>query len=363
MMDRERYQRQLQLSGFGEEGQQKLAQAKVLVVGAGGLGVPVLQYLTGMGVGTIGIVDGDIVSLSNLHRQVIYSPEDVGQLKVACCVSLLSRQNPGIKFQKFPTFVTRENIISMVEDYDVVVDATDNFDARYLINDACVLLKKPFVYGAIQNFEGHVSVFNYQDGATYRCLYPSPPSGDQIPDCNVAGVLGIVPGLVGCHQALETIKIITGIGTPLSGILRVFDFLDNTQYSIKLAAKAENKAITRLQEDVPPRFCMEDQKITPQELLEWLEENSAFNLLDVRERHEFEQGHLAKAISLPLSQLNGKLPDLSKELPWVLICQQGGRSIKAIQHLRELDPEMSLFNLEGGMTEWIRKMGNKHLIT
>src|SRR5690606_38404161 len=144
-----------------------------------------------------------------------------------------------------------------------------------------------FVYGAIQNFEGHVSVFNYQDGPPYRCLYPSPPSGRLIPDCNVAGVLGIVPGLVGCHQALETIKIITGIGTPLSGILQVFDFLDNTQYSVKLAVKAENKAITRLQEDAPLICCTEDQKITSHELLQWLEEDSEFNLLDVRERHEF----------------------------------------------------------------------------
>ena len=362
-MNRERYQRQLQLSGFGEEGQQKLAQAKVLVVGAGGLGVPVLQYLTGMGVGSIGIVDGDIVSLSNLHRQVIYSPEDVGQLKVECCVRQLIRQNPGIQFQKFPTFVNRENIISIVEDYDVVVDATDNFDARYLINDACVILKKPFVYGALQNFEGHVSVFNYQNGPTYRCLYPSPPSGNQIPDCNTAGVLGIVPGLIGCHQALETIKIITGIGTPLSGILQVFDFLDNTQYTIKLAVKTENKTITQLQEYAPSLSCAEDQKITPHQLLQWLEENSAFNLLDVREKHEFQQGHLIKAISLPLSQLNGKLPELSKELPWVLMCQQGGRSKKAIQHLQELGPDISWLNLEGGMSGWISKMGNKHLTT
>jgi len=362
-MNRERYQRQLQLSGFGEEGQLKLAQAKVLVVGAGGLGVPVLQYLTGMGVGSVGIVDGDVVSISNLHRQVIYSSEDVGHLKVECCVNHLSRQNPEIQFQMFPTFVNRENIISIVEGYDVVVDATDNFDARYLINDACVILKKPFVYGALQNFEGHVSVFNFQGGPTYRCLYSSPPSGNQIPDCNTAGVLGIVPGLIGCHQALETIKVITGIGKPLSGILQVFDFLDNTQYSIKLAAKAENKTITQLQESTPNLSCVDDQNITPDELLEWLEENKAFNLLDVRETYEFQLGHLQKAISLPLSQLNGRIPDLSKELPCVVMCQQGGRSRKAIQHLQELDPDIPLFNLEGGMSEWISKMGSKHLIS
>src|SRR5690606_15356607 len=162
---------------------------------------------------------------------------------------------------------------------------------------------------------------------------------------------------------LETIKIITGIGKPLSGILRVFDFLDNTQYSIKLVAKPENKTITQLQEHTPNLSCVEDKKITSHQLFQWLEENRAFNLLDVRETHEFQQGHLVEAISLPLSQLNGKLPDLSKELPWVLMCQQGGRSKKAIQHLKEIDPDILWINLEGGISEWISKMGNKHLTT
>src|SRR5690606_28035725 len=175
-MDQNRYQRQLQLPGFGEAGQQKLAGAKVLVVGAGGLGVPVLQYLAAMGVGTLGVIDGDTVSRSNLHRQVIYADNDVGQLKVACCSRKLQNQNPEINFEIFPFFLSAENALSLFTNYDLVVDATDNFNARYLINDACVILGKPFVYGALQQFEGHISVFNYQGGPTYRCLYPNPPS-------------------------------------------------------------------------------------------------------------------------------------------------------------------------------------------
>ena len=180
MTNQERYLRQTQLPGFGEMGQKKLAQAKVLVIGAGGLGVPVLQYLTGMGVGYIGIMDDDVVSLSNLHRQVIYSPEDVGLPKVNCCVPRLQQLNSEITITGFPMALSKNNALEMVAEFDAVVDATDNFDARYLINDACVILQKPFIYGALQQFEGHVSVFNYQGGPTYRCLYPTPPSRGQI---------------------------------------------------------------------------------------------------------------------------------------------------------------------------------------
>jgi adenylyltransferase/sulfurtransferase len=361
MMDHERYQRQIQLRGFGEEGQQKLSSAKVLIIGAGGLGVPVMQYLTGMGIGNLGLVDGDMVSLSNLHRQILYTPEDVGKLKVNCCVSHLQRQNPSISITGYPEFLTTENALSLIGEYDVIVDATDNFTARYLINDACVILDKPFVYGALQQFEGHVSVFNYQGGPTYRCLYPIPPSEGQIPDCNEAGVLGIVPGLIGCFQAMETIKVITGIGTNLSGTLQVHDFLNNSQYTIKLKAKEENKQITTLQGNQLPAFCTPDQEISAKSLLNWLDHNKALNLLDVREIHEFQKGHLSNALSIPLSRINNKLPDLPMDRPWVLLCQQGGRSRKVLQHFKKLDPSIQLLNLEGGMTGWIKNVGQQYI--
>lgn len=355
-MDVLRYQRQLQLPGFAKEGQQKLAEAKVLVVGAGGLGVPVLQYLAAMGVGTLGIVDADTVSLSNLHRQVIYTSADVGMRKVERCSEKLRQQNPGIQIKTYPVFLSADNAPDILRDYDVVVDATDNFNARYLINDACVMLNKPFVYGALQQFEGHVSVFNHQGGPTYRCLYPNPPDQGQIPDCNTAGVLGIVPGIIGSYQALEVIKVITGIGQPLTGLLQVFDFLLNSQYQIKLSLKPENKDIRKL-EALDKANCSTVASLTAQELLRWIKEGKSFQLIDVREKREYQKSHLSPSYSFPLSSINGRLPNLDKDQPWVLFCQQGGRSTKAIQYLQERYPALTLFNLQGGINAWLEING------
>lgn len=361
MWTAERYQKQTQLPGFGTEGQKKLAEARVLVVGAGGLGVPVLQYLTGMGLGYLGIVDGDTVSESNLHRQLIYTPEDLGRQKTDCCISRLRQQNPGISIQGFPYFLTSQNALRLIGQFDLVVDATDNFDTRYLINDACVMLKKPFVYGALQYFEGHVSVFNYQNGPTYRCLYPKPPTPDQIPDCNAAGVLGIVPGLVGCHQALEVVKLITGIGQSLSGKLQVFDFLNNSQYTVQLRVREENKHIDRLPESIPVS-CDTAPSISARELSLWIQQERAFSLVDVREAQEFRGGHVKNALSFPLSQINGKLPELPRNRPWVLLCQQGGRSRQALQRFLQLDPDLQLVNLEGGMTGLLKHLGEQEIV-
>jgi molybdopterin/thiamine biosynthesis adenylyltransferase len=199
----ERYSRQIVLKGFGAEAQEKLQHSKVLVVGAGGLGVPALQYLAGMGVGTIGIIDGDTIGISNLNRQVLYYESEVGLTKAGVASKKLFQQNPSINVQTVQAFLSVDNALDIIEKYDLVIDATDNFSARYLINDACVILGKPFIYGAIQEYEGHVSVFNFNGGPTYRCLYPDFPSPGEIPDCNTAGVLGVVPGIIGTHQALE----------------------------------------------------------------------------------------------------------------------------------------------------------------
>ncbi|WP_158858067.1 HesA/MoeB/ThiF family protein [Lunatibacter salilacus] len=361
MQTENRYIRQIQLPNFGREGQVKLRLAKVLVVGAGGLGVPVLQYLAGMGIGTLGIVDGDTVAVSNLHRQVIYDMEDVGTLKVAACRKKLSRQNPEIILQTYPFFLTTENALEVMSDYDVIVDATDNFAARYLINDACIILGKPFVYGALQYFEGQVSVFNYQGGPTYRCLFPTPPDAGQIPDCNQAGVLGIVPGIIGSYQALETVKIVAGLGKVLSGELLILDLLGHHNYRMKLKTNPENQLITRLADDYDSPICETIASISPEELLTWYETRQDFLLIDVRESHEFAQGHLENAQSIPLSKLE-RIPmvDLRKQ-PVVIMCQMGSRSEKAIQLIQNKLPDATLLNLTGGINQWYQEIGEAYI--
>jgi molybdopterin/thiamine biosynthesis adenylyltransferase/rhodanese-related sulfurtransferase len=361
MQAESRYIRQLQLPNFGKEGQEKLRVAKVLVVGAGGLGVPVLQYLAGMGVGTLGIVDADTVSISNLHRQVIYDLEDVGEPKVEACQKKLSRQNPEIELKTYSFFLTPENALGTIADYDVIVDATDNFAARYLINDACVILGKPFIYGALQYFEGQVSVFNYQGGPTYRCLFPTPPDAGQIPDCNQAGVLGIVPGIIGSYQALETIKILTQLGMVLSGELLILDLLGHGNYRMKLKTNPENLKITRLAANYESPVCQNFASITPEELMAWYETRQPFFLIDVRESHEFAQGHLENAQSMPLSKLENLPLDSLKKNPVVVMCQMGSRSEKAIQLLQTKIPDITLLNLSGGINQWYQEIGEAYI--
>jgi len=361
MQTESRYIRQIQLPNFGQEGQEKLRLAKVLIVGAGGLGVPVLQYLAGMGVGTLGIVDADTVSVSNLHRQVIYDMEDVGEKKVDACRKKLKRQNPETEVRVYPYFLTVDNALELMADYDVIVDATDNFAARYLINDACVMLGKPFVYGALQYFEGQVSVFNYQGGPTYRCLFPTPPDTGQIPDCNQAGVLGIVPGIVGSYQALETVKIIAKLGKVLSGELLILDLLGHGNYRMKLRTNPDNLTITRLAANYDSPTCQAVASISPEELMAWYETQQPFFLIDVRETHEFAQGHLENARSIPLSLLEGMhLGDLKKE-PVVVMCQMGSRSEKAIQLIQAKIPDITLLNLTGGINQWYQEIGEAYI--
>ncbi|RNI30588.1 HesA/MoeB/ThiF family protein [Rufibacter latericius] len=354
-----RYSRQLQLPGFGPEAQQKLQEARVLVVGAGGLGVPVLQYLAGMGVGTLGIVDGDTISLTNLHRQVLYSTNEVGQLKVEVAVQKLAALNPEIRLLPYPTHLTPQNALVILESYDLVIDATDNFSARYLINDACVQLHKPFVYGALHQFEGQVSVFNFQGGPTYRCLYPTPPSAQEIPDCNTGGVLGVVPGLIGLQQALEAVKVLTGIGKSLSGYLLVRDYLNQSQYKIKLKARPENQKITSLQGSYEVDSCFKVPEVSAEELYGWVQEGRKMLLLDVREQEEYVTGHLQKALLTPLSVLKNQLEHLPQHLPIVTICQKGSRSQKAAQLLLEQDGKAEVYSLTGGMEAWHTHLPNK----
>jgi adenylyltransferase/sulfurtransferase len=348
-----RYKRQILLPGFGPEAQAKLATAKVLVIGAGGLGVPALQYLAGMGIGSIGIVDGDVISLDNLHRQIIYTEEEIGQPKAKLAASKLRALNSGISIHAFEEKLSPDNALRLIEPYDVVLDATDNFPARYLINDASVILDKPFVYGAVHQFEGHVSVFNFQGGPTYRCLYPIPPSAAEIPDCNNAGVLGVVPGIIGCRQALETVKIITGIGRSLSGCIQIFDFLNDTERKIKLKARPENQSIQRLQKSYGEANCTSD--LQPTEFQEWYDNGRPFQLLDVREPHEFSRWHLPLAQNMPLSRINDTMA-FDHDLPLVVYCQTGGRSIRALSNLQAKHPGLQMFNLAGGIENWMKQI-------
>lgn len=351
-MNQDRYTRQAILKDFGMEGQKKLHEAKVLVIGAGGLGVPVLTYLNAMGIGKIGIVDNDVVSITNLHRQVLYAQSDVGQSKVIAALEKLKAQNPETDLVIYNSFLDTKNALEIIAEYDVVVDASDNFPTRYLVNDACMILKKPFVYGALHGFEGQVSVFNYQGGPTYRCLFPKMPNQNEVPNCNEHGVLGIVPGIIGSLQALETVKVITGIGTVLSGTLLIFDGLDQSYQKIKFKRHSENNQITRLQAfyewDDP---CVIVPTVDVEELQKLLADN--VQIVDVRTIEEFENYHLPDSIHIPLNELQVNSGKINFSIPVYFLCQSGKRSETAVKQLREQHPESSLFSILGGLNQYL----------
>lgn len=351
-MNNQRYTRQTILKGFGIEGQKKLAEAKVLVVGAGGLGVPVLTYLNAMGVGAIGIVDNDIVSLTNLHRQVLYSESDIGQSKVKAALKKLKTQNPNTEIVIFNTFLTTKNALEIIADYDIVVDASDNFPTRYLVNDSCVILKKPFVYGALHGYEGQVSVFNYKDGPTYRCLFPNMPNENEVPNCNEHGVLGIIPGIIGNLQALETIKVLTGIGDVLSGKLLIFDGLQQSYQKIKFKLQPENIKIEKLQDFYEWNDpCEIVPTIEAQEIQKLLVDKP--QIIDVRTIEEFENYHLPDSVHIPLNELKANTGKINFSLPVYLLCQSGKRSETALKQLREQHPQSSLFSILGGLNQYL----------
>lgn len=349
-MNKDRYSRQTILKGFGEQGQQKLSNAKVLVVGAGGLGVPVLTYLNAMGVGTIGIVDNDVVSVSNLHRQVLYDESDIGKPKVEVSFRKLKAQNPKTELIGYNTFLTIENALKIIVAYDIVVDATDNFPTRYLINDACVILKKTFVYGALHGFEGQISVFNHLGGPTYRCLFPNMPKADEIPNCNEHGVLGILPGIIGNLQALETVKVVTGIGEVLLGKLLLYNGLSQTVQKMKFPLVSENLKITHLANDYD-FSCDSNFLGIKADAFEMLLSEKELQILDVRSHEEYENAHLSNTVNIPLSDLEHNIRKIPKNHSVYVICQSGIRSRKAIAILQEQFPKQEFINVEGGMNK------------
>ncbi|HWY13262.1 MAG TPA: HesA/MoeB/ThiF family protein [Bacteroidia bacterium] len=338
--EKERYSRHLILEGFGEEAQLKLKNAKVLVVGAGGLGCPALLYLSAAGVGTIGIIDDDIVSESNLQRQILFSIEDVGKQKVLSAKAKLNSQNPFIQIETYFKRINAENACDIIKNYDLVLDSSDNFATRYLLNDACVILNKPLVYGSIYKFEGQVSVFNYKNGPTYRCLFPEPPNEGEMPACGEVGVLGVLPGITGTWQATEAIKIITEIGEPLSGKLLRFELLSNSISTFEFEADEKNKLISKLGEY---DFNCEINSVSLDKLKD-LEKKETIQLVDVRDKNEFETKNL-KGINIPVSEIKTRITELNPNLKTVVHCKSGVRSKQAIEIIKGYYPEIEIYNL------------------
>jgi sulfur-carrier protein adenylyltransferase/sulfurtransferase len=342
--ERERYSRQVMLPEIGEAGQLTLKKARVLVVGAGGLGCPVLQYLGAAGVGTIGIVDGDIVSLSNLQRQVLYAMADIGVSKAERAAEVIARLNPDIQVLSYPVFVSNENVLQLVDDYDIVVDGSDNFDTRYLLSDACIMTNKPLVSGAIFRFEGQVSVFNFKGGPTYRCLFPEPPGAGESPNCAEIGVVATLPGIVGTIQANEVIKMITGAGEVLSGRLLVIDALTMQSHTFSFKANEANRNINEL----PKPSAITCDVPVPELSLEELRRRVAAGarLVDVREVHEHEAVNIG-GINVPLSQLADRYSELSIDEHLILYCASGKRSLHASNLLASKGYTVS--HLAGGL--------------
>lgn len=342
--DRKRYLRHILLEEIGGEGQLKLKKARVLVIGAGGLGCPVLQYLAAAGVGKIGIVDGDLVDLANLQRQVLYSEKDVGQPKVRAARNRLLAMNSSIDVVAHQKMLTSENALKLFAGYDIIVEGSDSFTTKYLANDAAVLSGKPLVLGSIFKFNGQVSVFNYQGGPTYRCLYPEPGSPEEMPACSDVGVLGILPGIIGNLQANEVLKMILEIGKVLSGKLLLFDALE---MGIKILPFVRNHMvkIERLEEI---SFSCEIRSGRSLTYSEYQSASGAYTLLDVRTTEERAVFHIG-GIHIPLQELQQRKEELASEKDVLIYCASGVRSAKAISVLREFFPKKTFYNLEGGI--------------
>lgn len=356
----ERYSRQIKLSGFGETGQEKLFQARVLVVGAGGLGCPVLQYLTAAGVGTLGIIDHDRIEINNLQRQVLYNTSEIGRPKATVAAAKLRLLNPEITIREEVLFLSAKNVVTSVEAYDIIVDCTDNFAVRYLLCDACNLLNKPLVFGAIFRYEGQVAVFNVPDtkGAktTYRHLFPSPPSPLEAPDCNVTGVLGVLPGIIGTLQATETIKLLTGIGEPLCNKLMTVNLLDNSTLTLDIPTTLPEgtdypNSLSALETfDYLDHCGLNPDGIKGVGTNEFLKISGKDHVLIIDVRNPDEQPELpVDHIRIPLSELPLQFGKINKK-QIIVVCQTGKRSLVAAQFLHDQIAEyQEVYHLEGGV--------------
>jgi adenylyltransferase/sulfurtransferase len=360
-----RYSRHLIMPEVGMEGQLKLKNAKVLLIGTGGLGAPLGLYLAAAGVGKLGLVDFDVVDFTNLQRQVTFGSEDVGRPKTEAARARLASLNPDIEIQTFETKLTSENALELFKDFDVIVDGTDNFPTRYLVNDACILLGKPNVYGSIFRFEGQVTVFGMPDGPCYRCLYPEPPPPGLVPSCAEGGVLGVLPGIVGSIQAMETIKLILGSGENLVGRLLLFDALGMKFRELKLRKNPQcpmcgaNRTIHQLIDyyefcgvrgEEAPAPNVQVPEITPKELKARLDRGDDLFILDVREPHEYQICNL-KGQLIPLGELPQRVHELDSSREIVAHCRSGKRSAEAVDFLRKAGFR-KILNLKGGILAW-----------
>jgi adenylyltransferase/sulfurtransferase len=367
-----RYSRHLILPEVGVNGQLKLKQAKVAMVGAGGLGAPLGLYLAAAGVGRVGIVDFDVVDASNLQRQVIHGTKDIGRKKLDSAADRMRDINPNIEIDKYDAGLTSANALEILREYDLVVDGTDNFPTRYLVNDACVLLGKPNVYGSIFRFEGQATVFAYEDGPCYRCLYPEPPPPGLVPSCAEGGVLGILPGIIGVVQATEAVKIILGIGETLKGRLLLYDALGMRFRELKLRRDKECpvcgdhptvKELIDYQEfcgvkPVSTQGVPATGVIDVVEVKKKLDAGEKFLLLDVREPHEYQIARIAGSTLIPLGQLPARLGELDKNAEIVAHCKMGGRSQQAVD-LMKANGFTNVRNMTGGITAWSDKVDPK----
>lgn len=347
--EEQQYNRHIILDEIGLEGQLKLKKAKVLVIGAGGLSCPLLQYLAAAGVGCIGIVDDDVVDQSNLQRQILYTHDDIGFSKAKTAAKRLKQLNPYVNFEIHNTRLTKNNTLKLFEDYDIIADGTDNFPTRYLVNDAAIIKNKPLVFGSIFKFEGQVSVFNYNNGPTYRCLYPTPPKPNEVPNCSEIGVLGVLPGIIGSFQANEVIKIILGLGNVLSGQLLTFNAL--TMRQLIFSFKKNPAVIRKTLEDNYEYFCgisiLNTEEIT---IDVYNKAKKTFNLLDVRTDMERDKFHIG-GIHVPLDELVDRLDEVPNDKPILVYCKSGMRSKSAIQILQENGIKNKLLNLKGGLLQ------------
>ena len=366
-----RYSRHLIMPEVGMEGQQKLKAARVLCIGAGGLGSPLALYLGAAGVGTLGIVDFDVVDYTNLQRQIIHSTADVGRKKLESASEKLQALNPFLNIRTFETKLTSENALDLFREFDIIADGTDNFPTRYLVNDACVLTGKPNVYGSIFRFEGQASVFATEEGPCYRCLYPEPPPPGLVPSCAEGGVLGILPGLVGVIQATEVIKLILGKGEPLVGRLLLVDALGMKFRELKLRKNPDcpacgtHRTITKLidynqfcgirGEDKPVDAAIPEIQV--EELKRRLDAGEDLFVLDVREPHEYQICNIGGYL-IPLNDLPKRVNELDSSREIVAHCKMGGRSAKAVQFLRQAGFQ-KVHNLKGGILAWADRIDPK----
>lgn len=363
-----RYSRHIIIPEFNIEGQKKLKAAKVLVIGTGGLGSPMLLYLAAAGVGTIGIVDFDVVDDSNLQRQVLFDVKDVGRPKVEAARERILGLNPHINVIAYNEHLSSKNALEIFKDYDVVADGTDNFPTRYLVNDACVLTGIPNVYASIYRFDGQVSVFNYNNGPNYRDLYPEPPPPGLVPSCAEGGVLGVLPGIIGSLQANEVIKVITSIGETLSGRLFSFDALNFTTRIFKVAKDKNNpltgehptlKELIDYQQfcGIVPEAVPVVKEISVQELKQKFDAKEDFQLIDVREQHEYDFVNLGAEL-IPLNSITEQQHRIARDKPVVVHCKAGTRSAKAIAALEQYG-FTNLYNLKGGIVAYAKEIDTR----